>query len=804
MVLIARLLIASCAGICLALCHATASWGDDPSKFTAAWADGSRTGGDQVTEWHDPAAQPKLNGQSLFDANRPIRWLRYNVVETAPLPRMMVEMAGGDRLPGKVVGYQRAADVPYDSTPGHLLVEPDLGLDWPDIAPRQRLRILTEWLRRIVWEQRSADSNQSARYQPGTIFFRDGRQVAYRSLRWLETGVRVLLEEGTHDVPFGEMAELHLPAISPWESYLGQLSVLTPDGTARLMRIEAAGGLQVTTSTERFQARSHGTASDPKNWVHAIQPAWSLDTLYVRHLSIPMSIRMRQFFAPHELPLTWLEPSRSQQRSALGGGWRWQVDRNVQGGLLRSGNEDYGWGLGVQAYSEIEYPLSPLVRTLRTRIGLDETAGSGGCVRCRIFAGSPEASQLLKQKPLFESPLIIGSAQVIDTGPLDLQAVAKAKGRVVLTVDTAHNERPPGADPLDIRDTLDWLEPLLELDQDALRVEIRRRALARMTVWDDWKIESNSGDKLRLANRVLTADAGTLNFRSDALPTDGPLVLSKQVRIAPGQQLLCLNVMQPGDVKSKAMLEVRAGDESLLKVEVPRATNLRSPPDPLFVPLYKFRGQDIQLRLEQTSPDDKAWVRWNDIGFLPRRPTILRIFEDEANFVSQLTEGDGSATFVSDPQKARLGTGSLQLVGARGNPRLEGLDVAISDAPRIGEFRFIHFALRKRGGGAIRIRLAHDGKYGPKENAVSPTYGYNAGEDRLRVGKDVVVIYKLSDNWQAFTRDLFGDFGRFRLTGFSLESLGGEYAEIDQIYLARRLEEFQLLPEELKAGSLAP
>lgn len=771
--------------------------------------DGTRTSGDQVIEWHDPVAQPKLSGQPLFDATRPARWLRDNSFAPMPLPRMMVEMIGGDRLPGKVVGYQRTVDVPYASAPGHLLVEPDVSLDWPSPtkAPRQRLRILTEWLRRIIWEQRSADSSQSARYQPGTIFFRDGRQVAYRSLRWLDTGVRVLLEENTNDVPFSEIAELHLPAVSPWESYLGQISVLTPDCSARLIRIEAAGGLQVTTSTERFQARSDGTSSDSKNWVHAIQPAWSLDTLYMRPFPKPPSapsIRQWQFFAPHELPLTWLEPSRSQQRSALGGGWHWQVDRNVQGGPLRNGNEQYAWGLGVQAYSEIEYPLSPLVKSLRTRIGLDETAGSGGCVRCRLFAGTSDSPALLKQKPLFESPYLIGSGETIDTGSLNLQSAGKGKGSLILMVDPAHDGRPPGADPLDIRDMLDWLEPLLEVDQEALKIEVRRRALARMTVWDDWKIEGDTGEKLRLANRPLAADAGSVNFRPGVFPSDGPLVLSRKLRIEPEEQLLCLAVFQQGDVKNKAMLEVRADDQSLLKVEVPRVTNPRSLPDPLFVPLYKYRGREIQLQLTQTSPDDNAWVRWAGLGFLPRRPTILRIFEDDGDFVSKLTEGEGKVTFITDPNKPRPNNSYLQLSGQRGNPQLDTLDVAINDSPRIGEYRFIHFALRKKGGGAVRIRLAHDGNYGPRENAISPTYGYSAGDDRRRVGKDVVVIYRLSENWQAFKRDLFGDFGRFRLTGMALESFAGETAEIDQIYLARRMEDFDHLSEELSAGSPAP
>jgi len=45
--------------------------------------------------------------------------------------------------------------------------------------------------------------------------------------------------------------------------------------------------------------------------------------------------------------------------------------------------------------------------------------------------------------------------------------------------DAAETDRPPGADPLDIRDTLDWIEPVFLLNRDKLRAEVAKRAAAR-------------------------------------------------------------------------------------------------------------------------------------------------------------------------------------------------------------------------------------------------------------------------------------------------------------------------------------
>src|SRR5690606_19845196 len=166
-----------------------------------------------------------------------------------------------------------------------------------------------------------------------------------------------------------------------------------------------------------------------------------------------------------ELPRSAWEPAEVSQRHELGGGWTWQRDRNVQGGPLRSAGENHGWGLGTHAQCSLTFELPPLARRFRGRVALDELAGSGGCARARIYLNSQETS------PVFSSDTLIGSHDVVEIAAIDLPLPSKpapaasgeraGRPRVTMTLvsDAVYEDRPKGADPFDIRDLVDWLEP---------------------------------------------------------------------------------------------------------------------------------------------------------------------------------------------------------------------------------------------------------------------------------------------------------------------------------------------------------
>ena len=115
-------------------------------------------------------------------------------------------------------------------------------------------------------------------------------------------------------------------------------------------------------------------------------------------------------------------------------------------GPLQSAEHEFGWGIGVQARSELSFALPDGVKSLRGSAGIDRSSGTGGCVKCRIFAND------VSSPPLWESPILVGSATVADFGTQPLGGPAAGQKQVVMQVDPAHDGRPAGADPLDIRD----------------------------------------------------------------------------------------------------------------------------------------------------------------------------------------------------------------------------------------------------------------------------------------------------------------------------------------------------------------
>ncbi len=421
-------------------------------KLSGVFVDGTQVSGN-IRDWHQGHDKAKLAERPIFEEKNPIRWLRNEQIELPPAPKAFVEMFGGDRLPAKVIGYEEAGSGPQ--LPPQLLVQLEFDPfpipgNWGG-SHKSTYKVRTRWVRRIVWQQRKSDQ-----YLPGTVLFRDGRQLAYRSLRFNDQGVSLLTDSGRETANYGDLAEIHFPRQSTWEAWFDQLAALAPAGNARIVQIETAAGMRLTTSLEQLAVVNGGT---PFVWAQRVQPAWSLEPLSLRFTQIACE----RFFALNELPLSVLEPSRVVRRAMLSGNWPPQVDRNLQGQALASGGASFAWGLGVHAYSELAFELPPLVKSFRTRIGLDQNVGRGGCIRGLIYLND------LAGQPRFDSKFIVGSGQTVDTGEIPLDGPKAGQKQLVLVVDPAHQGRPDGADPLDIRDEADWCEPLFTLDADQLQ-----------------------------------------------------------------------------------------------------------------------------------------------------------------------------------------------------------------------------------------------------------------------------------------------------------------------------------------------
>ena len=569
------------------------AWGQQ-LRYSAQFASGKRFSAAEIRDWHDPQAEPRLENLKLFFPGDRVQWIEDTSIPPPAAPQAFVEFFGGDRLPGRVTEYRLGQESIYRKTPPNVVVIPEAAIDWPETKRLAGLPVVARWLRRIVWQKR-----EHGTYRPGTLFYRDGRQIGFRGLRWSKTSVRLLVEQETRDVAFDEIAELHLPLVDPWEAWFQQLAALLPDLSGFILQVETGDGLRATVSSKRFAPAFRGDAGNPDHWYQAVHPAWSTEPLWLRH----RAIRMRRFFASHEAPLSAIEPARVVQRSQLAGGWNWQLDRNVHALPLRSGDLPFGWGLGVQAYSELAFDLPACARTFRTQYGLDWSAGSGGCVRAAIFAGAATGHLLHR------SGHLIGSEKSYDSGPLPVTGVKQ----ITLVVDPAHDDRPAGADPFEIRDSFDWLQPLVELDLESLRQEVDRRIESPQWGWAGWTL-------VGLQNKPCTASV-TWDLRPppfkrsrvEIAPRDTFFTLAQRLQINERDRFLVLSVNRLEKDTGPSRIQVRMGGSAVAEFDVPVFTG-PADPDPLLVPIERFRRLSIDVELVQIAQTPQSRVEWRGIG----------------------------------------------------------------------------------------------------------------------------------------------------------------------------------------------
>lgn len=563
----------------------------DVPLYEGRFADGTRVSAAQFAAWHDAAAQPQLGGRAILDPANPLRWASTNGASaTAENPGAFVEFVGGDRLPGVVEESRSGQESLFERLPPHLLVRPALPVDLPGRPPRQHVRVMASSVRRVVWKRGA----QPAR--PGTLRTLDGGEVGFRSLRWTRSGVLVLTDDGPRRVSFADLAEISPAAVEPWDAYFDTLARLTPELGTRLLRAEAAGGLVATTSLERFRA-SGADAQQVLTWQHLYHPAWSLDPLWLPHASI----RCRWLFAAQEVPLPVIEPSRATRTAVFGGAWGWNVNRSATGEPLGANGAAFGWGFGMQARCELEFPLPAIATAFRAGVALDDAAGSGGCAVARVCLDSAQA------QPLWKSGMLVGSADPVDTGAVGLRVPADRKTALVLVADEAHEGRPNGADPYDIRDSLDWLDPVVTLDADRLKALVRERLPATIPAWKGWKVVLPANAALLVRNTFDGAPDGTGGSIPQIMAQPGPLTLSRTVQVGPRQRYLAIGLSR-GPV-SPSRFEVRVDGVTVSSGDVPQ----RQPgvaTRPFFFPLTRFTGKTVEVQVVHLPADANGFVSW--------------------------------------------------------------------------------------------------------------------------------------------------------------------------------------------------
>src|SRR5262245_27854548 len=151
-----------------------------PARYVAMLSDGKRVEGDRLSNWYDDKGLPNLGGQhALLSPVNPFRWFRDRAAPLADPAAAFVEFTSGDRLPGVVVDYRSGNEDPFHPQPPHVIVRVALTFEPPENRRVPEIRVATQFIRRIVWQNRGRP-----RHAPATAYFRDGREVAFRAIRF--------------------------------------------------------------------------------------------------------------------------------------------------------------------------------------------------------------------------------------------------------------------------------------------------------------------------------------------------------------------------------------------------------------------------------------------------------------------------------------------------------------------------------------------------------------------------------------------------------------------------------------------
>ena len=447
-------------------------WGrerEDEGAYWALFADGKEATGSRIRDWHYRERKATLSGRRLFDPGNPVRLLCHTGRRPGGRgPRVF--LANGDVLPGRVVSFEPAE--PAENLPARLGVVPasPLAAGREERGDEAKSRVGVIYVRADAVGAVVFGHGAPRAVRGAAVFFADGRASMVSSVRWTREGLKALAAEQIVSGRFQELSEVHLPDVRRCEAVLADAMVPGGGTGDRLARMETEGGAVLTYRLAMRESRSTRRRGRYDTY-HAIQPIWSLTPIHVPE----GCVCVRGYRKPTEVPVSLMPAETLAERSFTGFVWPWRRNRSVRGDVLRCGSFFGDMGFGTHSYSAVAFDLPPGARTFSCYVGLDRSVGSGGCTRCAIHRDAPTGKQL------WRSGVLIGSDQPGRVGPI---AVDKAR-RLAFVTDFAHDNRPRGADPGDIRDEVNWLMPMVTVDPGVLRLgpEAARRYFPVLTGW---------------------------------------------------------------------------------------------------------------------------------------------------------------------------------------------------------------------------------------------------------------------------------------------------------------------------------
>jgi NPCBM/NEW2 domain len=569
-------------------------------RYVAWLADGTRLTSRALSAWPVPGAPFRLENRDLLEPQKNVRLVRDRWAGSS-LKAPYLVMANGDVIGGTPVQLERDG--------GRIGQTPRLRVQLePPLLPvtGTGLAVRTDRLARIV---ASADAPAHPP-PPGTVALTDGRRLVARAIRWREYGLAILTAGGIVEAAFGDLEDVVFPEVDV-------VSAVTDDNlwaggasSTAIGRFQTAGGAVVTAarvSREQEQTRRRGRVTNTV--FYYAQPAWTDQPLAIPEQEIVCCGYRAADEAPLSLfaaePIGW-RPSRPAGRA--------------EGELFAATNRESDIGLAVHAPSHLAFHLPAGAISLELAVGLDQSIGAGGCVRCKVIGGKSDDLNVL-----WDSGVLQGKDGAKASGLIDLHDAR----RLSLVTETAHAERPPGADPFDIRDDVVWLAPLVRLDLAAGGAATR--ALAVLPGAADWQPAGDGWHNAQVSSRW---NVPASNWDSViALGKDLELKLNRKLRITRACDVVELLTVCPVDLEEHLFtLEVNGSqipwhnnaDRNQLRQWTLRYSRQRAQggdeesnlTDRLayWWDLSPWRGQEVELSLTLRGAREKNEIAWRGLS----------------------------------------------------------------------------------------------------------------------------------------------------------------------------------------------
>lgn len=438
-------------------------------RYVAWLRDGTRVTTKSLTAWPLPASSFRLDNRELLEADNSVRFIR-DTAAAIQTKSPVVVLANGDCLPGTVAGLEPV--VGQGGQARRVQVE----LEGPLVpVSGATLAVRTSAIERIVVVPQAGMPSA-----PGSVRLADGRHLNARAIRWRERGLSLLTMEGIVEVDFGDLAEVVFPAVDRMTAVLAD-NAWAKSGQAAIGRFSTRGGAVLTAarvSREQDQGRRRGRISSEV--LYCVQPAWADEPLAIPEEEIAAC----GYRAADEVPLSCLPATTIANRRLIRPVEMWSANQSVGGGVLAAGGLESDIGLAAHAHSEIGFELPGGAESLELAVGLKSS--EGGCVRCKVVSDRGET--------LWNSGVFQGQD---GAKRMESTSVAGMK-KLVLVTEFAHEERPKGADPFDIRDAVRWLSPLVKLDSSI--ADPRARLKIMLAGAADWELVGDGWQSVRLTS----------------------------------------------------------------------------------------------------------------------------------------------------------------------------------------------------------------------------------------------------------------------------------------------------------------